>query len=469
MTNYSFNEALFKKIFSVKDDKPENTYRLNHTTDKCFKLFPYKATPKTASPIVYDLGDCISEFFRSVLEISTEPVDYERLCNKLKDNIDIEDDDIEMFRDIISSLFFKNGNFYAYNIGLYPYQTVADNKSSERIAEFLYCVLGLDNTDKENIKAAGDKYSFNVLERMVVDSIETQNIEPKMRTEKYYQIINSIQKQFKADFAFMLSSGMTSVEDLTNVLSFYYFYYVSQTCLTLDQFGNGNREQIQPLYFALDWEKVSKNRKCCEEGWTKLQNNISQMFSHAITLEIINQNESAEMFDYIDFKSIAASSDESDLKIADEIKRAESIYVSYIGDCPQIMDIPSEKGANRTDGAIRHLFRCINTQFAETDRKRASQFYSEKFSEFCKARFVKNRKKSGLTLNLTERDIIFLTKLAIQHDEKIRLNDLYKEYESRGIYLDYTSKSLLQDFFTKLNLIDKKSDSGDAQYVKRIL
>lgn len=469
MTDYFFDEALFKKNFSVKEDKPENIYRLNHTTDKNFKLFPYKATPKTASPIVYDLGDCISKFFRNALEITAEPVDYDKLCDKLKGNIEIEDDDIEMFKNIISSLFFKNGNFCAYNIGLYPYQAIADNKSSERIAEFLYCVFGLDHTDKDNIKAAGDKYSFNVLERMIVDSIDTQNNEPKLKSEKYYQIINSIQKQFKADFAFMLSSGMTSVEDLTNVLSFYYFYYVSQTCLTLDQFGNGNREQVQPLYFALDWEKVSKNRKCCEEGWDKLQNNISLMFSHAITLEIINQNENTEMLDYIDFKSIADLSEEDDIKIAAEIKRAEDTYVSCIGDCPKINDIPSEEGTNRTDAAIRHLFKCIKTQFAETERKRASQFYSEKFSEFCKARFVKNRKKSGLTLNLTERDIIFLTKLAIQHDEKIRLNDLYKEYESRGIYLDFASKSLLQEFFTKLNLIDKKSDSGDAQYVKRIL
>ena len=38
-----------------------------------------------------------------------------------------------------------------------------------------------------------------------------------------------------------------------------------------------------------------------------------------------------------------------------------------------------------------------------------------------------------------------------------------------GIFLDNTSKEYLQEFFTKLNLIDKKSDSGDAQYVKRIL
>ena len=82
---------------------------------------------------------------------------------------------------------------------------------------------------------------------------------------------------------------------------------------------------------------------------------------------------------------------------------------------------------------------------------------------------MKNRKKSGLVLNLTERDVIFLTKICLRNEEKIRLVDLYKEYERRGLYLDNTSKEYLQEFFTKLNLIDKKSDSGDAQYVKRIL
>ena len=48
-----------------------------------------------------------------------------------------------------------------------------DNKSADRIADFLYCVLGLDDQDKENIKTAEKDYPFNVLEKMVVDSIET--------------------------------------------------------------------------------------------------------------------------------------------------------------------------------------------------------------------------------------------------------------------------------------------------------
>ena len=62
-----------------------------------------------------------------------------------------------------------------------------------------------------------------------------------------------------------------------------------------------------------------------------------------------------------------------------------------------------------------------------------------------------------------------LNDYVIKDKDKIRLIDLYKEYEYRGIFLDNTSKEYLQEFFTKLNLIDKKSDSGDAQYVKRIL
>ena len=468
MSVYSFDEELFKKNFSVKENKPVDTLRLNHTTDKQFKLFPYKATPKTQSPVVTDLSESISEFFRRTLEISAEPVSFEELCSKIQDNIDIEDDDIDFFRDVISSLFFKDNNFYGYNIGLYPYQTSVENKSAERIGEYLYCILDLNENDKANVKNAENQYSFNVLEKMVVDSIDVKVTENQTSTEKYFKVITSIQDEFKNDFEFMLSSGMTSIEDLSNLLSFYYFYYISQVCITLDQYGNGSRSKLTPLYFALDWEKISKNRKCCEEGWAKLQNNISKMFSHAIALEILNQNDSP-MMDYIDFRELADISDDNDIDISNEIKKAESLYISFIGDCNSLKDIPEEQSTNRTDAAIRHLFKCISTQFEKTDRKRASQFYSEKFSDFCKSRFVKNRKKSGLTLNLTERDIIFLTKLAIQHDEKIRLNDLYKEYEKRGVYLDSTSKSLLQEFFTRLNLIDKKSDSGDAQYVKRIL
>lgn len=472
MSEYYFDVDLFKNNFNAKDPgaKSVDSYRLNHVPDKCFKLYPYKATTRNASPIVYELGDAVSGFFRKSLNISAETLNFDDLCTRILEKIKADDpDDLEVFKDIIRSMFFKGDNFQANNIGLYAYQTAVDNKSADRIADFLYCVLGLDEQDRENIKKAEKEYPFNVLEKMVVESIEIHEEETVPDDNKYFQVKRSIQQGFKEDFSFMLSSGMTSVDDFSNLLAFYYFYYVSQCALTLDLFGNGDHEKLEKLYFALDWERVSKNRQCCIEGWDKLSNNISRMFSHAITLEILNQN-SMTMMDYIDFKELADSSSDIDAEIAKEIGKAEQIYTSYIGDYKKFESIEHIPGANDTDSAIRHLFACVDAQFSkDTGRDRVSQAYSEKFSEFCKYRFVKNRKKSGLVLNLTERDIIFLTKLALRDMEKIRLNELYVQYELRGVYLDTTSKTLLQEFFTKLNLIDKKSDSGDAQYVKRIL
>jgi DNA phosphorothioation-dependent restriction protein DptG len=279
-----------------------------------------------------------------------------------------------------------------------------------------------------------------------------------------------VQKKFKADFYFMLETGMTSLEDFSNILAIYYFYYMSQACVALDQFCQGRRDVPVKLYYALDWEKVSKNRKCCVEGWERIQTNVNHMFSHALTLEILNQHTiPGLMLDYIAFQEYVIQHPEQDDIIAKEIEKAEQAYTSCVGDYKKFNQIKFISGDSKTDAAIQHLYRCVEEQFLNTDRKRANQFYNEKFIDFCKARWIKNRRKSGLVLNLTERDIIFLTKISIKNQDKIRLIDLYKEYEYRGIFLDNTSKEYLQEFFTKLNLIDKKSDSGDAQYVKRIL
>lgn len=465
---YKFNNDRFIETFNAKPigNQTKDNLRLHHYPDNWFKLFPYKASGKT--PIVVDLEETVSGFFRNALNVETEAVKFEPLCQNLIDHINIEDEDIEYFKEMVYDIFFHDDNFIAKNIGLYPYQTSIDNKSVERLSYFLYCVLGLGEEEKIEINRAKEKYPFNVLERMLVDMVNVKQMETD-KHKPYFQVITDVQPKFREDFRFMLKSGMTSLEDFGNLLSIYYFYYVSQTCLTLDQFCNGNRNNSVPLFFALDWEKVSKNRSCCLEGWEKLQENINHMFSHAVTLEILNQHENDEMYDYIKFQEMANQNPDYVNLIVDEIEKAEKVYTSYVGDYKGFEQLVEPVSGSRIDKAVQHLYRCVEAQFLETERKRASQFYNEKFSGYCKLRWVKNRKKSGLVLNLTERDIIFLTKLSLGDEEKIRLNDLYKQYEYRGFYLDNTSKSLLQEFFTKLNLIDKKSDSGDAQYVKRIL
>ena len=64
--------------------------------------------------------------------------------------------------------------------------------------------------------------------------------------------------------------------------------------------------------------------------------------------------------------------------------------------------------------------------------------------------------------------LLVITTLCVK-DKKIKLNQLFKEYERRGLFFDRYSKNEIVKLLNELNLIDKKSDSGDAQYVKPIL
>ena len=82
--------------------------------------------------------------------------------------------------------------------------------------------------------------------------------------------------------------------------------------------------------------------------------------------------------------------------------------------------------------------------------------------------FLKRRGSYGYILNLNRDILLIMTALCVK-DKKIRLNQLFEEYEKRGLFFDRYSKEEIIKLLTKLNLIDKKSDSGDAQYVKPIL
>ena len=72
-------------------------------------------------------------------------------------------------------------------------------------------------------------------------------------------------------------------------------------------------------------------------------------------------------------------------------------------------------------------------------------------------------------LNISEEMLIFLTKICIKDHDQVRLKDVFEEFQRRGVFLDDLSKDQVTDYYERLNLIEKKSDSGDAKYVKRIL
>ena len=62
-----------------------------------------------------------------------------------------------------------------------------------------------------------------------------------------------------------------------------------------------------------------------------------------------------------------------------------------------------------------------------------------------------------------------MTKICINDNNKLKLSVLFDEFEKRGIFFDRDSKIKIVQLYEKLNLLEKKSDSGDAQYVRSVL
>lgn len=136
---YKFDKEKFKESFNAKDNetKSADSFRLTHKPDTQFKLYPYKASGKTQAPIVYNLEDVVTGFFREASNKVTAPILFEELCNNLMDDVDVADEDMDYFKDMIQSLFFRESDFIADNLGLYPYQTTTNNKSADNLAHFL--------------------------------------------------------------------------------------------------------------------------------------------------------------------------------------------------------------------------------------------------------------------------------------------------------------------------------------------
>ena len=78
------------------------------------------------------------------------------------------------------------------------------------------------------------------------------------------------------------------------------------------------------------------------------------------------------------------------------------------------------------------------------------------------------RTVEGYVLNIKHDFLLLLTAVSVK-DNRIPLKDLFVEFEKRGVAFDQYSKKEIISLLDSHNILDKKSDSGDAQYVKPIL
>ena len=438
---------------------------LEHNT-KLFKLFPF--TTRNEKTVVEKLDCAVGEYLRTLLSQAYVELNPAELKETILKELNIEAANQPLFGDIVNSVCFRKSETGLHDLvrplNLKMFSYVARNsKAEENMAQYLSSVLAPREQVQAIISDAIDCGSAN---ENVLEGIFRRALPPMSQTDTssdlYYPVFTAGQDLFVQDLRFILQNTSRSKEYLVELLEFYCFFYTSQTCLQLGQFLNGKRQEVVPLYYSLDWEKTSQGRKCYTDGWKVLEPAVNPIFFHAVALEILNQRESDERYDYIGLRGLLDQNPDSDKAIATEIRKCTELYCKA-----GKQDPPS--GELSTSEEVQFLFNSIKKVIDESGRRGVDKKYSDKFYAFCKKHFLKFRGNSGSMLTLTERKLIFLTKLCIGSEKKMRLTRVFAELERRGVFLDESSKDAVMHYYERLNLIEKKSDSGDAQYVKRIL
>jgi len=467
--SYVLDKELMRKTFSMG----ENFESFKHRPAQRIKVFPFPTNNNFT--IVTSLATVIGEWLRLVCESNTVCDSLDVILEKIAELIDAEAEEKKAALNIIQTLFWdKNGCIRPNSVNSMRY-IPCDDSSELKIAHYLCSVLGYHSEIKRVTDGAVSKavLQANALERVVLSALKCGEDQPKV-LERYYTVHTAPGKTFLEDLRFILDSSTRTKEYLVDLLEFYYFFYTAQTSLALSRFEHGKRDEIVPLYFSLDWEKTNKARACYTSGWRQLIPALEQQFYHAITLEILNQTTSDEQFDYIAIKEYVNDND-ADAEVAEQIRpicelyRSAIFHISSPQACSELQAIIKNDQLGLAFAEVNYLYESVRRQFQNTDRHRVSDGYIKHFKTFCHDKFLKNRKSNGLMLNITEEFLIFLTKLAIKNEAQMGLNEVFRQFELRGVFLDQPSRDEVVKFYTKLNLIDKKSDSGDAQYVKRIL
>lgn len=463
----------------------------SHVTGNQIKLLPFKTNPSgdTFSEDFKSFQGVIGELFR-ILNSKTQ-VELGKISGSFKlelketilkaaiDKVDTEYK--EEFKNMLTKLFFDEAHgLIKFNIRTLCYMNfINSNNAVKEISKFIFDVFFMDFSTKASFNE--DTSEENLLHQLIIQCLpELTDITSKSKVTSYTNLFPEIKEKFVEDFTYLSSNNSFLLKHIEDFFKYYYFHYLNQLLLQLKDFGTGT-SKIKPIYYTMDWETLSETRLSSHSvGWKQLNRYSESLFAHINTLELLNyitvDDKPIEDYNNIVtlFKSFSPEEKENFQECINELTNfyTENITVFDTGknwdDCERLLELAlaKENFEDTINLSIYNLWFKIKYQFENSSRSKPYSDYSKWYSQFGKVNYTKNRGRLGNTAILSQELLLFLTKICIGAEDKIRLKTLWDKFRERGIVFDETSKLEITKLFEKINLIEKKSDSGDAQYVK---
>lgn len=457
---YTDNIENLKKAMNMKPEKHYGIHNINNVAP----LLPFETREPERPKFKRKFSGVTGELVRLInkKELS-KTFDLEKNIDEIVLKVKCKDEENrkylkELIRD---NLIDKDGNMNIFHPNLLNYIQLTDGderKGEKKISQFLYDLFFSNSNKIEDVFKDEDKN--DVITKLVLYKLDgLESIDYKDIKNKYFNKLNFISQVAREDLQFISGHKDFFLKNFQTLMSYYYFYYITQICIKLNKKDRADFSKPEELYYLLDWEKCSKNRRSVIKGYKYVKSegrnlliniNIVEHLNYLFNVEGYTVAEIVDLFNQL--------SEEEKTNYLETIREWINIYKDNFLQEPVNLDLEF----NSLVGELE------NSMLRKIDQATMTRYFKS-IEEIGKTYFLKSRGGAyGYMLNLNQEMILLLTAVCIK-ENKITLNNLYKEYEKRGIFLDIYSKELVEELLGKLNLIEKKSDSGDAQYVKAIL
>lgn len=449
-----------------KDMKKGDTFI--HQSGARVKVFPYRPDYKDD---LQNLQAIVGEVARQCIgkEVKAE-VKEEKVIERIKNKVDSKQSDV-LIKFIEELYFNEEGKLELFHPKVFAFSSLDKScmKDQKELGKFLYDVLfkEVDSNALSNIFEKGG----DILVQLIISALP--DLDSLKRDEKTYQsyapVVGSM---FKEDITFLLQNNKNFIKYFEMLLRYYYFFYASQGMIKMNQRQKARLDTIEPLYFRVQGEEGGKNRSYYLKGFRVLQEANENLFANVMLLQFLNYDQESEeillMPQWYE-RYVSEATSEERLQTAEHLKTFISQYKEAIKIKWEGLEVSYKAEEQEVEKALYELFRTISYQFTASGRKSAAEKYRKWFYNFCVSNYLERRGSLGYVLTLKDEEILFMAGLCIKDQEKMRLSDLFNAFEMRGLFFDDLSKDKIVSLFEKRNLLEKKSDSGDAQYVRAIL
>lgn len=447
------------------------------------KILPFNSNPASAYDKKCGLHGTTGEFFRLWDNDGTKPIaDFDESAVKpvtdyLLNQRQMPSSQVSEFIAMMKDIMFVNGNLNITDSTFLKYlplvpndERISDkdrkkyNDGQRKLANYLYSMMSDDiqHSDHDIIPNLFTKILQEALSPLCGTSGDVK--------ARDYVVLPYIKKSFENDLKWMLElEEAVKVKYLHLFLHFYACYAVMQAIVMISSKRQEKALVPAPFYYILNSEKASVNHDAVIRGWSYQipKTSLDKLYGKSQALDILNSVLGGNIGFYSDImKKLNETDFEENRTLCNELLRIfqDDKHKMFSGRKSEDGSIEKEEidvqSYEDFVSILEHL--CTGLQspsYISRMRKKVIDLMSVRFLQSRRGNFI---------LVLDNEMLTFLIALFTK-SKKTKLEDMYKQFNSYGIYFNRGSRIAIEEYLLKLNLLDRKSDSGEAQYVTVVL